>query len=1009
MHALTSLRRRATAPAVVTLLFALTYALAVVAGRATRPEPGALALLWPASGVALLWLLHVRSRRCLALATALLLVLTGLLNQATGLPALAAWNIAAATTVQAHVVLRVLRRLAPRGLRLQRARALWVLLLAAVAGSAVGAVLAAPGNAVLLDRDPAHLALQWFARHVSGTTIVAGIALALDRRRGGGPSAARWFEYVAVMTTATAGFHVLFNVLHKETLTFVVVPVAVWLGMRTSVRVTAWTMTGVSCFHLLMARAGAGPFGGLPLVERAVAVQLFLLVVTVLALVLALHHDERRQLVAGLRRASGVAEEQMLLLSTVFDRARDALTVCAADGTVLMHNSAAQDLLGDVPADVRAAVWTRFTSLERPDGTPYGREDRPLVRALAGEHVDHVDVHGTLPDGGRVVLDVTVHPLPPAPGAAWSRGALMSARDVTAERAAHRAVRESRDLFAGVLDAATEVAIVVCDVDGRIVLFNGGAHRLLGYTAEEVLGRTPLLWYDTGEVEARADELGVEPGFDVFTAVPRREGSETRQWTHVTKDSRRLQVSLSVSLLRDGAGEVIGAIGVATDVTARLQAEAALVHRAHHDALTGLPNRVLLHERLTTALRAAREGTSVGLVAIDLDGFKHVNDSAGHAAGDDLLQAVADRLSLCVRGDDTVARLGGDEFAVLCPAASRDDLRGVAQRVLAALQAPFTLDAGTFHVGASIGWSVAGADGPAVEELLQQADEAMYAAKRDGKNRAYGYDVRDRARAERAAVLLPQLADALRRGEFRLHGQPVVDLGSGAVVAVETLLRWQHPERGLLTPGEFLDVLESSPFMPAVGRHVLHESCRMAAGWSAALGADAPAVHVNVSARQLEAGTFLSEVRGALDRFGLDPHLLVVELTETHAAHITESLRGDLEDLRRLGVRVAIDDLGTGYSGLARLTELPVDVLKIDLQFVRGMLTDPSCDAVVRAVLSIGQALGTTVVAEGVETAEQADRLRSYGADTGQGWLFGRPVPEPDLLAALTAQPAPTA
>jgi EAL domain-containing protein (putative c-di-GMP-specific phosphodiesterase class I) len=277
----------------------------------------------------------------------------------------------------------------------------------------------------------------------------------------------------------------------------------------------------------------------------------------------------------------------------------------------------------------------------------------------------------------------------------------------------------------------------------------------------------------------------------------------------------------------------------------------------------------------------------------------------------------------------------------------------------------------------------------------------MYEAKRAGKNRAHLHDDDAEASSNRAARLLPQLRAALERDQFILHGQPVLDLVTGHPVAVETLVRWQHPARGLLSPAEFLDVAEASPLMLALGRRVLEESCRMAAAWSEALGPAAPAVHVNVSGRQLEAGTFSADVRSALARYGLPAHRLVLELTETTMPTITHSLLADLQRLREDGVRIAIDDLGTGYSSLARLTDLPVDLLKIDLAFVAGLGRDPSCDAVVRAVLSIGAALGLTVVAEGVETPQQADLLRRYGCDTVQGYLYSPPRPESALLGVL--------
>ncbi len=345
------------------------------------------------------------------------------------------------------------------------------------------------------------------------------------------------------------------------------------------------------------------------------------------------------------------------------------------------------------------------------------------------------------------------------------------------------------------------------------------------------------------------------------------------------------------------------------DVTARKAAESALVHQAQHDALTGLPNRVLLRERLEAALHdAATGGGPVGVLVIDLDGFKAVNDSAGHAAGDALLREVASRLATLTRAEDTVARLGGDEFAVVCPGTDAADLERLGRRVLDAVREPVDLPGGTVTVGVSVGSAVHDPcpgsaeprDGGTPDRLLQNADLAMYAAKRAGKNRSFAYDHRDRERLDRAERLLPELAAAVGAGEFEMFGQPIVDLGSGRVDAVETLLRWRRADGTVLAPGAFLDVLEASPLMPAVGEFVLCTSCELAAQWERALGADAPAVHVNVSAEQL-GGSLAEQVDRVLAQTGLSAHLLVLELTETHTTRITDALLGELETVRARG------------------------------------------------------------------------------------------------------------
>jgi predicted signal transduction protein with EAL and GGDEF domain len=368
---------------------------------------------------------------------------------------------------------------------------------------------------------------------------------------------------------------------------------------------------------------------------------------------------------------------------------------------------------------------------------------------------------------------------------------------------------------------------------------------------------------------------------------------------------------------------------------------------------------------------------------------------------------VTSTIRAAVRPADTVARLGGDEFVVVCEGLGDVAAAGsIAERILQAVRKPFQLAADTVTLTASIGVALS-RPGSTPDQLLHDADQAMYGAKRAGKGRMRVGLANDpellaqSARATKSLRVVAELEQALERNELVMFGQPVIDLRTGQTCAVETLIRWHHPERGLVGPAYFLDVAETSDLILPIGRRVLHESCRMAAEWTKLLGSTAPAVHVNVSGRQLEAGNLRSEVLEALDRYGVAPERLVLELTETHMPLLADSLRHDLENLRERGLAVAIDDLGTGYSSLSRITELPVDILKIDLSFVARMDVDPSCDAVVRGVLAIASAMDLTVIAEGVETVEQAHRLQSYGCDHVQGYLYSRPVPADALNAFL--------
>lgn len=443
------------------------------------------------------------------------------------------------------------------------------------------------------------------------------------------------------------------------------------------------------------------------------------------------------------------------------------------------------------------------------------------------------------------------------------------------------------------------------------------------------------------------------------------------------------------------------ALGFAVE---REHAARELARQAMHDPLTGMPNRVLLRDRLEQALgRLARRGETIAVLVLDLDGFKAVNDELGHEVGDCLLVAVARRLSGVLRSGDTAARVGGDEFVILC-----EDIRGahqavaVAQRVSAALAEPVATGpgGGEVHVHASIGIALASGAGTRAEELLRDADAAMYRAKDHGA----AYEVFDdemRARARRRIELERDLRRGLDEGEFTLHYQPVFRLRSGAIVAAEGLLRWAHRSRGLVSPGDFLDVAEDAGLMFPIGAWAIGSAARQSAMW-AAEGRPA-VVSVNLSPRQCLHSDTVGVVRDALDLTGVDPAMLCLEFTE--AAVVANQARAArvLRGIRELGCRLAIDDFGTAQSSLRLLEQLPVDTLKIDRSFIAGMAGSDEEAAIVAAVIGLAHAFGLEAVAEGVETLAQVDRLRALGCDSAQGHYFASAQPAGELAGLLSA------
>jgi diguanylate cyclase (GGDEF)-like protein len=442
------------------------------------------------------------------------------------------------------------------------------------------------------------------------------------------------------------------------------------------------------------------------------------------------------------------------------------------------------------------------------------------------------------------------------------------------------------------------------------------------------------------------------------------------------------------------------------DVTDRYRAELELKHLALHDPLTGLPNRVLLDSRLSEDLRSDRP---VALMFADLDDFKLVNDTSGHRLGDQILVAVAERLTGCVHDGDTVARMGGDEFVlVLRDVTSTEGAMRIADRIWAAIEPPVETGELTYKVDLSIGVALSTA-GTTSGQLLSQADTALYSAKSNGKRRAVVYTEALGSAAADQVRLEAELHVALREGQFRLWVQPVVEIDSGRWVAAEALIRWQHPERGLLGPDTFLHVAERAGLMARIGEWMLDEACRQAAGWSHAVGPDtSPVVQVNVSAGLLDQPGLSGTVLSALQRHQLPPSKLVLEVTETHLAEIDDAVLQEFGALVAHGVRFAADDYGTGYSPLARITELPIDMIKIDREFVRSLTADRRAHAVVASLEELARTIGLSVVADGVEDLGTAAELRDIGVELGQGCLWQGPLAPGNFAELLPANTATT-
>ena len=559
-----------------------------------------------------------------------------------------------------------------------------------------------------------------------------------------------------------------------------------------------------------------------------------------------------------------------------------------------------------------------------------------------------------------------------------------------------------------VLEAAPD-ALILVHQDGDVVLVNQPAERLFGYRRDELLGKPVQILVPWSYRIAHALQLA-----RYRTEWRRRALRVGPELFGLRKDGTEFPAEVSLSPLPSPKGLLF--ILAIRDISARKRAEAERAHvsreralygaisrLARHDPLTGLANRALLHDRLSGALASAdRHGDKLGVAFLDLDRFKHVNDSLGHGAGDCLLQSVGARLMASVRKTDTVCRLGGDEFViVLSDVKRRDDLEKAAAKIAAAIGAPHRAGGHELQVTASIGIAVYPDDGQDAETLIRNADIAMYYAKDHGRNHVRFFTPEMNALIIERRALEDGLRAALDRGEFVLHYQPKVDLRTGRMIGAEALIRWHHPERGLVTPHSFIPVAEESGLIVPIGQWVQGEACRQAVAWQAA-GLRPVPIAVNISALEFRGQGFFDRVRRILGETGLDPRLLELELTESVLMESVASTAEMLWELKAMGLRLAVDDFGTGYSSLSYLMHFPIDALKVDQSFVHEITAEGDTSPIITAVIAMGRSLRQRVIAEGVETWAQLAFLRAQHCEEGQGFHFSRPLP-PDQFAALLA------
>ena len=684
------------------------------------------------------------------------------------------------------------------------------------------------------------------------------------------------------------------------------------------------------------------------------------------------------------RAAAAAQRSAHALLHTVIDTSPDWIYAKDRQQRYILVNQAMAAAIGKSPQAMIGQPAAEHFIASADDGANDGDE---LVFAGHSQHLPLEHVRDAT--GQERIFDTYKRPLKAPDGRIT--GLLAYSRDTTAQRQLEAQLR----LWAKVFECSSE-GVMITDAEHRILTVNRAFTEITGYTESDALGQTPRLLSSGRHASAFYDAL--------HAAVTREDRWQGEIWNR-RKNGEIYPQWLTINAVLDPDGTLTHLVGVFSDISDIKHSEARLEHLAHHDPLTGLPNRLLLLDRLTHSIeRARRHQHSLAVCFIDLDNFKHVNDSLGHHVGDELLKAIATELHRHIRSEDTLSRIGGDEFVLLVDTVtSHASVEQIVLKLLAVLREPRLVEGHQLYLSGSIGVSLFPQDGDNAGALIQHADSAMYDAKQLGKNRYRYYTQSLTEGAVKRLQIESALREAAQHRQLTLVYQPQVALASGALVGVEALLRWQHPQLGPITPDVFIPIAEEAGLINEIGAWVLDAACQQLAAWDAT-GWSPQRMAVNVSAHQLRQADLAEQVRNALDHARLPASRLELEITESAIA----DQRGveAIHQLARLGVAISIDDFGTGYSSLSYLKKLPIQTLKIDKSFVADLSTDPNDEAIVRSVIALANDLGLATIAEGVETDAHRNFLIAHGCQHGQGYLFDRPL-SADALAQRYRQLPP--
>jgi diguanylate cyclase (GGDEF)-like protein/PAS domain S-box-containing protein len=665
----------------------------------------------------------------------------------------------------------------------------------------------------------------------------------------------------------------------------------------------------------------------------------------------------------------------------------DAIISKTLDGTVMSWNPGATAIFGYMEEEMIGQSMLKLFPLHL-----HMEEALLLERIVDGQYVSHFETVRKHKDGHPINVSVTISPIRNQKNQII--GASKIARDITNRKA----IEDRLNLISNVFTHTSE-AVVITDTHGRFLEVNDAFINVTGYSREEVIGRDFSLFHSSRQ------------GPDIYTTLL----TELRATGHCQGEvwsRRKLGESfaglLTINTVYDDNGIPAKYIAIFADITPLRKHQERLEKLVNFDALTGLPNRLLLSDRLKQAMaHAKRNKKTLAVAYLDLDGFKEVNDRYGHDTGDDLLIAIAQRIQTSIRDSDTLARMGGDEFVVvLTDVSSPHEYRPLLERILDDCNMPIQLKGQDIHVSGSLGVTFYPEDNSDVDQLMRHADQAMYEAKQAGKNRFQMFDLSRDAEIKSRSEVISRITQALVHDEFQLYFQPKVNMRTGALVGVEALIRWNHPERGVLSPAAFLPQIENHPLIETVGDWVIEAALAQMVSWQRA--GLVMQVSINIAARQFQAEHFATNLASRLARhLDIAPSRLELELLETSALANLEDVVQTMMACRRQGFHIAVDDFGTGYSSLTYLRRLPAETLKIDQSFVRDMLDDNEDLAIVKGVIGLANAFNRQVIAEGVETIAHGEKLLSLGCELAQGYGIARPMPGHELAAWIASWQPP--